>query len=682
MHRRTHGITTCAVVVAVTLWLSQSRHHHQLSRSKNYDSANRYHHHLERRHAARLRCKGHPAIVLRLRGGETNVDEQMGDLSIEGGGDVNTNATSNLSKNARKKMLRMERLQKAREEKALLREQKAANESAQQSSNLEESLSPNMYYDMRKATVSRLKASGVEPYPHKFNITMSLQQFARSYQSLSNGARLNSTELVAARVTGIRKSSKNLYFIDIEASPGHLQVISDRRIYNSSSEQEFDDDHHAVHRGDIIGVEGYPGKSKRGELSVFPRKIQILSRCLHMLPKSYVGMTDTESRYRMRYLDLIVNPHVNTIFRTRAKIIQFIRRYLEDRGFLEVETPMMTTSHGGASAKPFITHHNELDRDLYLRVAPELFLKQLVIGGLEKVFEIGRNFRNEGIDLTHNPEFTACEFYQAYADYDDLMATTEHMLSELVKSLTGSYKINCSIPTTGGNDGDEGAADNEEGEGGGTNNVSAASKKATTTAATTSSSSTVEIDFTPPFRRIRMIPELERQTGRRFPTDYTSKEAHSFLSSLCDEYNVTCHPPKTPARMLDKLVGRLLEKGCMNPSFITDHPAVLSPLAKHHRQHAGLTERFELFVCGKEIANAYTELNDPEVQRERFMAQAEAATQGDEEAQMLDETFCTALEYGLPPTAGWGLGIDRLVMMLTSQHSLREVLFFPAMRAS
>jgi lysyl-tRNA synthetase class 2 len=505
-------------------------------------------------------------------------------------------AEGEISKNALKKLQKAEEAAKKKAAKDAEKAAKAAAAPAVKpkiGADDAEELDPNQYFENRMRFIEGLEKQGRTAFPYKFHANLRISEFINKFNTIADGEHLdNELVSITGRIMSKRGQGK-LFFYDLHGENLKIQIMSDMSRMEGG-EEVFREIHTILKRGDLIGVTGFPGKSKKGELSIFPTKMELLSPCLHMLPKTYTGLKNQEVRYRQRYLDLILNNETARVFNIRSQIINGIRSYLNNLNFLEVETPMMNLIAGGASARPFITHHNDLKLDMYMRIAPELYLKQLIIGGLERVYEIGRQFRNEGIDLTHNPEFTTCEFYMAYADYNDLLEITEQMISGIVKNVTGSYIV----PYAAEEGGEE-----------------------------------VMIDFTPPWKRISMIEGLEEASGEKFPP-LDSPDLQSFLDGLCKKHHVDCSAPRTIARLIDKLVGHFLEENIINPVFIMDHPEIMSPLSKSHRSKPGLTERFELFVCKRELCNAYTELNHPVVQRQRFAEQAKQAAAGDDEAQV------------------------------------------------
>lgn len=491
----------------------------------------------------------------------------------------------------------------------------------------------------REKEIKQLEDAGISAYPHKFQPTISFKEYIKKYSDVETGSRHHDkVECIAGRVQEMRSSGKRLFFFTVRSNGHWLQYLVDKREYEKPDDlKKF---HNRFHRGDYIGVRGFVGKSLRGELSIYALEMILLAPCLKYMPKLVYGLKDPEMRARKRYLDLIANPDSSSVFITRAKITSEIRRYLDDRDFIEVNTPILSAQAGGASAKPFITHHNDLKQDMYMRVAPELYLKELVVGGMDRVYEIGPQFRNEGIDTTHQPEFYSLEYYMAYADYNDLMRMCEEMITRVVMMIHGNLLVEYQ------------SLDQKD---------------------------PVTIDFTTPYKMVDMMSELEKKTGITFPENLESDEAREIIDKICLNFGIECSAPRTTARLLDKLVAKYIEPECINPTYICNHPMVMSPLAKQHRNNPHLSERFELFVCGMELANAYTELNNPKVQKERFQYQQKDKNMGDVEAQVLDKTFIDALEYGLPPTGGFGMGMDRLIMLMTNKNTIRDVITFPTM---
>jgi lysyl-tRNA synthetase, class II len=496
--------------------------------------------------------------------------------------------------------------------------------------------------EARLEKLTELRRRGFEPFAYGYPVTHSTatarHEFDRAEQAVAGSSAVGPEAALGGRLTAFRTHGKTV-FADLTDREGRLQLYF-RSDELGAERFEFLD---LLDLGDWVGVSGPLFRTRTGEVTVRVRNVELLAKTVRPLPfgkeeadtetgerRVHGGFSDVEQRYRQRYADLAVNAGVRNVFVQRARIVSALRRFLDDRGYIEVETPVLQPLYGGASARPFITHHNALDIDLYLRIADELYLKRLIVGGMERVYEISKDFRNEGIDRTHNPEFTMLEFYEAFADYEDMMHLVESMLATVIREVTGSSKVRAYG---------------------------------------------LDLDFEPPFERIGFLDALDRFGGLSARSS-TDEELRAVARASEVEDASTLPRP----RLLDELFKVMVEPHLVGPVFVTDYPRELSPLAKPKRGDPALVERFELFVAGREIANAFSELNDPFDQRERFEAQVRLRQAGDEEAQVLDEDYLRALEYGLPPTGGVGIGIDRFAMLVTDQSSIRDVILFPTLR--
>lgn len=491
---------------------------------------------------------------------------------------------------------------------------------------------------VRRENLQKIRDLGIDPYPaEEFIVNATADTIKKQFDPEKEPAEVVS---IAGRIMSMRGKGK-VIFGELQDATGRIQLYIKRDLVCPGEDKTFYSEVIAklLDLGDYIGVRGEVFQTKMGETTIRVKELTILSKSLRPLPivkkdadgNIHDAFTDPEQRYRMRYVDLTVNPEVRDIFIKRSKIISAMRRFFDAKGWLEVETPALQPIHGGAAARPFKTHHNTLDMPLYLRIANELYLKKLIVGGFDGVYEIGKMFRNEGMDRTHNPEFTSMEIYVAYKDYNWMMTMVENCLSYITQEVTGSTEV--------------------EYEG----NM---------------------INFAGPYRRLSMSESILEYTG----IDISEMDEEE-LRKVCKDLNIHVDKTMGKGKLIDEIFGEKVEARLIQPTYITDYPIEMTPLAKKHRTKEGLVERFELFVNGKEIANAYSELNDPIDQRQRFEDQLALANRGDEEAMVLDEDFLKSIEYGMPPTSGLGIGIDRLTMLLTNQHSIQEVLFFPQMKA-
>lgn len=478
----------------------------------------------------------------------------------------------------------------------------------------------------RRRKVDALWEAGINPYPNDFRPKHTSADLFAGYADVEQ-IEENAAEFVVAGRIIARRSFGKAAFIQLQDRKGRMQLYVKKDSVGEESFEAFE----TFDIGDIVGAVGYPFRTKTGELSLHVTQIRLLTKSLLPLPEKFHGLTDVETRYRQRYVDLIVNPDVKDVFIKRARIIQLMRAFMMSHDFLEVETPMMQPIPGGATARPFITYHNALDRQLYLRIAPELYLKRLVVGGMDRVFEINRNFRNEGISVRHNPEFTMMEFYQAYATYDDLMNFTEELISHVAQELMGTVDI---------------------------------------------SYQGMEISFQKPWKRLT-VREAILEHG---DIDARSLADRDLAFAYAKRIGLDLPEDIGYGKLLTDIFEEVAETKLIQPTFITDYPTEVSPLSRKSDQDPEIVDRFELYIAGREIANAFSELNDPVDQKERFSSQAAAKAKGDEEAHFMDEDYIRALEYGLPPTAGEGIGIDRLVMLLTDSPSIRDVILFPQLR--